>query len=250
MQSKSVRSAALSVGGAAVFGLGGVCLVLLSMLGAPSFWYYPCFYVLPLLVAFWIWRPKVGAALSIGPLVAVAFLIRYLSGMMLASAIICLGIAALCIVFAAREPGKIRVPLIVSLSFLCVSFMIDRLFTDKVAVRSYQVEVALDGDAPWGTVGREWSEDVKPIVPYRQVGDGYCYVAFKSLELHERLASKNGATVPMQINIFKDFGKEKGYNVRSVDGLLLASGKNVVRDAERFGGQMLGTSGNSAESCC
>jgi hypothetical protein len=249
MQSKSVRSAALSVGGAAVFGLGGLCLVLLSMLGAPSFWYYPCFYVLPLLVAFWIWRPKVGAALSIGPLVAVIFLIRYLSGITLACAIVGLGIAVLCIVFAFRMPGKVRVSLIVSLSFLCASFIIDRLFTDKVAVRSYQVEVALDGKAPWGTVGREWSEDVKPVVLYRRVGDGYCYVAFKSQELHDRLASKNGATVPMQINIFKDFGREKGYSVRSIDGLLLASGKNVVRDAERFGGQMLGTSDNSAESC-
>jgi hypothetical protein len=53
----------------------------------------------------------------------------------------------------------------------------------------------------------------------------------------------------MQINIFKDFGTEHAYNVRSVDGMLLANGHRVVKDAERFGGQILGSSGSSSERC-
>ena len=110
-------------------------------------------------------------------------------------------------------------------------------------IRSYQVQVALDGDTPWGIVGPEWSDGLKPIVLYRRAGDTYCYVAFHSSELRDRLTHSHGASVPMQINVFKDFGTERGYNVRSVDGLLLANGPNVVRDAERFGGQVLGLSG-------
>lgn len=74
-------------------------------------------------------------------------------------------------------------------------------------------------------------------------------MAFNSDELRTLLANKNGKAVEMQMNIFKDFGREHAYNVRSADGLLLASGHRVVRDAERFGGQILGPSGSSSEKC-
>jgi len=53
----------------------------------------------------------------------------------------------------------------------------------------------------------------------------------------------------MQVNEFKDFGEERGYNVRAVDGLLLANGSQVVRDAERFSGQILGSSETSSQNC-
>jgi hypothetical protein len=97
-------------------------------------------------------------------------------------------------------------------------------------------------------VGAEWSDGVKPIVLYRRVGDSYCYVAFKSDELRQRLASRHADSVPMEINVFKDFGTERAYNVRSVDGLLLADGQHVVKDAERFGGRISGPS-NSSNEC-
>jgi hypothetical protein len=147
--------------------------------------------------------------------------------------------ALLCIAIAARESGSIGIPLALSFGFLCASFLADRMFMNKVVVRSYQVSVSLDGNAPWGTVGPEWPDATKPTVLYRRVGDGYCYIALKSKELGDRLANEHRATVSMQINIFKDFGIERGYNVRSVDGLLLADGPKVVRDAERFGGHVL-----------
>jgi hypothetical protein len=121
--------------------------------------------------------------------------------------------------------------------------------TNQVSVKDFRVQVALDGDAPWGTVDPEWTDTTKPLVLYRRVGDTYCYVAFKSTELRDRLAAKNGSAVSMQINVLRSFGKEYGYNVRSVDGLLLANGTNVVREAERFGGQVLGPSGSSPEPC-
>ena len=51
---------------------------------------------------------------------------------------------------------------------------------------------------------------------------------------------KSGQEVVVEYNLFSDFGKERGYNVRSVDGLILANGELVVRDYERSGGRILG----------
>lgn len=102
------------------------------------------------------------------------------------------------------------------------------------------MDVALDGKAPWGDVTPEWKDGPAPIVLYRRVGTSYCYTAFKSQELHDLLASRSGNTAMVELNVFSDFGRERGYNVRSVDGLLLANGERPVRDAERFGGQILG----------
>jgi hypothetical protein len=249
MQLSSARSTIFRIVAVTLFALGGTYLVLVASLGAPSFWYVPCFYALPLLGVLWAWRPRVAAALSIGPLISVIALLSYLSGLSLAFAITGAIIALLCVIGAVKDVGSIRVPLAISLSFLCASFLADRIFTNKVRIRSYQVNIALDGNASWGAVGPEWSDDVKPIVLYRQVGDTYCYVAFKSKELRHQLAEKDGEAVQMQINIFKDFGTEHAYNVRSVDGMLLANGHRVVKDAERFGGQILGSSGSSSERC-
>ena len=229
--------------------LGGLCLVLLSAVGAPSFWYVPCAYALPVLGLVWAWRPRVAAGLSVGPLASVIGLIRYLPGLWLACGIVCLLTAILIVIVAAKDSHGIWVPLVASLAFVSASFLVDRLFTNKVLIRPYQVQVALDGQAPWGEVGPEWSDETKPIVLYRRVGDTYCYIAFKSAELRDRLATRNGSSVSMQINIFKDFGNERGYNVRSVDGLVLADGQKVVKDAERFGGQILGPANNSSASC-
>jgi hypothetical protein len=56
----------------------------------------------------------------------------------------------------------------------------------------------------------------------------------------------------VEYNVFSDFGKERSYNVRSVDGLLLNEGQRTVRDFERFGGQILGstsTSSNGVDNC-
>jgi hypothetical protein len=229
--------------------LGGLYLIAAAVLGAPSFWYLPCFWALPIIAGFWVWKPRIGAALSIGPLVSAIVLLHYLAGVWLACPLAFVVLALASILITARESGMARVPLAISVVFLCLSFATDRLFTNRLLIHSYQVKVALDGDAPWGTVGPEWSDDVKPVVLFRPVGDSYCYVAFKSNDLRQRLANRNGSTVSMQVNLFEDFGKERGYSVRSVDGLLLNDGRNIGVDAERFGGQILGSSGEQAISC-
>src|SRR3954463_10658684 len=89
------------------FVLGGGWLVLMSLLGAPSFWYVPCFCALVIVGLLWSWRPSLAASLSIGPLVAFAALLRYLSGLWLAIAVLCL-VCAVLLLIAALDIRKLR----------------------------------------------------------------------------------------------------------------------------------------------
>ena len=218
-------------------------LVLMSFAGAaPRLWYFISFCMLPFVGFVWLWKPPFGAALSIGPLLSVVLLLRYAPGMVAYSRIWGAGLisgtlaAVVLVTIALRGSTNWRMPMIASLSLVLCSFVIDRSFTNKVTVRTNQMYVAVDGHAPWGDVGPEWSDDSAPIVLYRRVGNDYCYDAFKSEELRRRLLPRNGQTVTVEYNLFSDFGKEHSYNVRSVDGLLLSEGQHKVRDYERFGG--------------
>jgi len=160
--------------------------------------------------------------------------------------------AVLLVVSALRGFPKWRLPVVLSLAFVTCAFATDRLFTNKLTIRTYEMNVAINGHAPWGDVGPEWSDGSLPIVLHRRLGDGYCYDAFRSEELRQRLALKDGHTVKVEYNILSDFGKERSYNVRSVDGLLLNDGQHTVRDFERFGGQIFGNIGASpraADNC-
>jgi len=252
----SLKPTVLRVIGALLFIGGGGGLTLMSLVGAaPSFWYFPCFCALPIVGFIWIWRPPLAAALSIGPLISVGALLLYVSGMWAFSrgwagaVVVGLTTALVLVVAALRGFPSWRLPVIVSLAFVSITFATDRLFTNKTTVRTYQMYVALNGHAPWGEVGPEWSDGSAAIVLYRRVGSSYCYDAFQSEELRQRLAPKDSHTVTVEYNIFSDFGKERSYNVRSVDGLLLAKGQQTVRDFERFGGQILGNGDASPDNC-
>jgi hypothetical protein len=243
----------LRVIGALLFIIGGRALILMSLVGAaPSPWYFLCFCALPLVGIIWIWRPPLAAALSIGPLISVGALLVYVSGMWAFSRVWALAVivglttATVLVVTALRGFPSWRLPVVVSLAFVFITFATDRLFTNKTTVRTYQMYVAVNGHAPWGEVGSDGSA---AVVLYRRLGNSYCYDAFQSEELRQRLAPKDGHTITVEYNIFSDFGKERGYNVRSVDGLLLANGQHTVRDFERFGGQILGNGDSSPDNC-
>jgi len=239
--------------GASLFIVGGSSLALMSLVGAaPSLWYFVCFCALPIVGIVWLWQPPRAAALSVGPLIAVAALLHYISGMwtfsrIWAGAVVAgLATAIVLVVAALRGFCHWRLPVVLSLAFATGAFATDRLFTNKVTVRTYQMYVAVNGHAPWGDVGPEWPDGSAPVVLYRRVGNSYCYDAFKSEELRQRLAPKDRRTVTVEYNIFSDFGKERSYNVRSVDGVLLANREHTVRDYELFSGQILGNSGTSS----
>jgi hypothetical protein len=221
----------------------------MSLISAPSFWYVPCFGSLVIIGLLWSWKPSLAASLSIGPLLAFAALFQYLSGLRLAIAAMSLILSALLVVATLDNFRMSRLPLLASLSLLVVSFATDRMFTNRITVRAYQMSVALDGNAPWGQVGAQWTDGSPPIVLYRPVGHSYCYDAFQSQELHDRLAGRHRDTVRVEYNISEDFGTERAYNVRSVDGLLLNDGKDVVRNFEWFGGQILRSESGTTDSC-
>jgi hypothetical protein len=187
---------------ALLFVLGGSCLVLLAALGVPSFWYLPCVCTLVPIGFVWALKPSIAAPLSVGPLVAAAALIRYQSGIWFAVGATCLIVAIILVFVALRGSRRWKVPMVVSLGFLATAFCTDRLLTNKVTIRTFQMGVALDGKAPWGAVGPAWKDGTPPIVLYRRIGTSYCYVAFESQELRDRLAAKGGGGSDSRVQRF------------------------------------------------
>ena len=238
----------------ALFIAGGGFLAFMTTIMGPSFWYFPCFCALVVVGLLWIWRPILAAPLSVGPLIAVAALFRYVPEMpaiWIAFLVSSFSLALLLVIIALSDTKAWRVPLAASLLFAGSAFATDRLFTNTVGIRAYQMQVALDGHAPWGEVGPEWHDGSPPVVVFRRMGDGYCYDAFHSSELRARLAPKAGGMVRVEYNTFSDFGREHSYNVRSVDGMILSNGQRAVKNIDSFGGQILGSRAtqNSTDEC-
>jgi hypothetical protein len=91
------------------------------------------------------------------------------------------------------------------------------LVIDRHAKRTYQVYVALDRYEEW--------EGPDVVVLYRTGRYGVvCYDALRSKDLHDHLSAKNGQLVTVEYETFSDFGKVRGYIVRSVDGMTRADG--------------------------
>jgi hypothetical protein len=224
----------------ALFTVGGICLVLVALMGTPSFWYVPCICALiPLGFVWWFCKPSLAAALSVGPLVATTALLRFVSGTWLVVFATCLVAAFSIVVLALRNASGWRAPLIISLAYVAAAFGTDRLFTSRVKVVPFQMKVLLNGKAPWGQVAPDWNDGTPPLVIYRDQYGSFCYTVLRSQELLDRIAREHADTVAVEYNVFSDFGHVRSFNVRSVDGVLLSDGEHVVKEAERFGGEML-----------
>jgi hypothetical protein len=104
-----------------------------------------------------------------------------------------------------------------------------KVFIDRIDTKTYLAYIALDGKGPSGLTGPPWDgPDV--VVIYRGGSSGVvCYDAFTSKELHDRLSSKNAQQVVVEYDTFRDFGKVRGYNVRSVDGIRLTTGYHIFK---------------------
>jgi hypothetical protein len=125
-----------------------------------------------------------------------------------------------------------------ALLIAAVSLVLIRLAT-RESIQTYRMDVAFDGNAPWGEVGPELEGEKHPTVLYRRVGNSYCYTAFQSEELRDILEREGVKQVVVQYNVFTNFGREGKYTLRSIDGVLLADGKRTVKHVEEFGGQIL-----------
>jgi hypothetical protein len=122
------------------------------------------------------------------------------------------------------------------------------LVIDRPATKNYQAYVALDGKGPWGLTDPPW-DGPDAVVLHRSGRNGVvCFDAFHSKELHDRLSSKNGQPVMVEYDTFSDFGKVRGYNVRSVDRIMLAKGYHVLRPEFAASAGVVGNS-DSTDDC-
>jgi hypothetical protein len=71
------------------------------------------------------------------------------------------------------------------------------------------------------------------------VEQGYCFDAIFSPELKTQLTATNRPVITVDYNLFKDFGRVRGYNVHSVDGMVFNNGDRIVRSegSAAYGGR-------------
>lgn len=143
--------------------------------------------------------------------------------------------------FRNTEARKVM-PTVISCSLVLTAFAVDRLFTNKLAVHSHSMNWSANGVVPWGQAETD-EKGEPPVVIYRKVDHGYCYDAIFSPELKAELIKANKPVITAEYNVFSDFGRERNYNIRSVDGLLFHEGDRLVRSADFSGGTVLEGSG-------
>jgi len=241
---------------AILFFLSGAWVTLILLLSASSFWYIPCGFLWTLSAVIWLIEPSWAPGLGIFPVLGVAvMLLQPLSGSghldrnsgyWLLSIAVPVVIALSLISFSLRNRNARKAwPFAVSFVLVLTSLAVDRLFTNKLAVHSYQMSWSASGVAPWGDIELGQTGQ-PPVLVYRRNQHGYCYDAVFSSELKARLIGSNKSTITVEYNTFRDFGQQKSYNIRDVDGLVFNDDNRVIRAAEGYGGTVL-DSGASVE---
>jgi hypothetical protein len=201
--------------------------VLFLLLGGSS-WIALCFFSLVPLGILGFRRPALAAVLSIGPLLGIGSSIaipRAGPGEVsypLIAAFIAFGVVvpltalvagALFLLTALRDLRRSWLPLFLSVAFVAASFLADHFLIDVNTMRTYKMQFSLDGKK------LDIAMPQGEILVYRSVGNGYCFDEIKSQRLRDWLASKQNDEVSVQYQITRDFGRVRGYNVLTVDGI-------------------------------
>jgi hypothetical protein len=123
---------------------------------------------------------------------------------------------------------------------------------EKTVTRRYQAWIALDRKGPPGFTQLS-SNAPGAVLLYRYGQNGtLCYDVLPE-SLHDRLSSKDGKAVTAEYDTFSSYfgSKVHGYNVRSVDGIILANGNRRLRDDYIGGGGVarLGPGTASGDDC-
>lgn len=239
------RSAWLRAAFAIFFLVSGVVVYLFVAIYGESFWYVPCAVLWAISSVAWLLRPSWAAGLSLFPVLGIAvmavrtlpYLPRSDAGSWLFPVCVAIALVLVGISFRFRQSRRIA-PMAVSFSMVLVAFLVDRAFTDKLAIHSFTMNWSADGVAPWGAVETD-SKGEPPVVVYRSVNGGYCYDAVFSSELKVKLSASNKATAAVEYNVFSDFGRERSYNLHAVDGLIFNVGHKTVRSGEGYGGYVM-----------
>lgn len=162
---------------------------------------------------------------------------------------LCIIIALALVVMAIRNTSfQTFKPFIISFGVILVGFVVDQAFVGRTDVRSYSMNWTSDGTAPWGPIDFD-RKNGPPIILYRQSGTGYCFDLIYSSELRQRLIESNEPLAKVEYGVTSDFGRERGYNIRSVNGLIFVDRHNrQVRSGQGPGGYWSG--GNAGLASC
>jgi hypothetical protein len=126
-----------------------------------------------------------------------------------------------------------------SFALIALSFATDRLFTNKVQIRTVQMAYSLDGKTPWGDDTQRDAQGKPPVLIFVRRGEGYCYDAVFYEPLVVKLAASHASEVEVQYNVFSDFGKERAYNIRSIDGIMFSDKYRELVQYDSYGGTAL-----------
>jgi hypothetical protein len=161
----------------------------------------------------------------------------------------CVVIALALVVITIRKTAGTPVPVAISLVLMVAGFFADRgMIIDQADVHSFSMKWTVDGSAPWSHVDFD-AKKGPPIVLYREYARGYCFDVLYSEELRRRLIESNKPTVMVEYTVLRDFGRERGYNLVSVDGWVFSQGGREVRPGYAGGGSTQRADAFGTASC-
>lgn len=235
-------------------------LLIVTVLGGLAFFTLCCSLLWAVSGFLWLSRPSFAARMCVFPALGIGAGFRWVlwpsyrehfgrpATWLDALPLLCVVIALALVVITIWKTAGTFVPFGISLVFMFTAFAADRALIDQAEVHSFSMKWTVDGSAPWG---HEDFDEKKgpPIVLYREYDQGYCYDVLYSDELKRRLIESNKPSVMVEYTVFRDFGRERGYNLRSVDGLVFSQGGREVRAGYAHGGVVKTGDGIGVVSC-
>jgi hypothetical protein len=224
-----------------------------------SFWALCCGVLWTLAGFVWLGWPPLAAGLSTFPVLGTAVLLARLSAPLyrakdqVSELVWFYGLQIFCVIVALtliwtrirKTSGRKFTPFVLSFALVLGAFSVDRAFVDKTEVHSFSMSWTTDGAAPWGRVDFD-ERDGTPVVLYRKYGTGYCFDVFFSDDLKRRLIESDKQRVMVEYEVTRDFGRERGYNIRSVDGLVFNVRGRELRPGYAHGGYALNGPGSGS----
>lgn len=248
MLSEFPRSSALRGIVAFYFILSGAGLLTLIVLGGLVFFTLCCSLLWTVSGFVWLSRPSLAARMCAFPVLGIGWGFRWLPLPSLREhfgrptrwldvlPLCCVVIALALVVITIRKTAGTTVPLAISLVLMVAGLVADRgMIIDQADAHSFSMKWTVDGSAPWGHVDFD-AKKGPPIVLYREYERGYCFDVLYSEELRRRLIESNKPTVMVEYMALRDFGRERGYNLVSVDGWVFNQGGREVRPGYAYGG--------------
>ena len=219
------------------FWTGGSLIII--GLAPPGLIYYASAILLMMAVPlFWIWQPPVAACLSAPFVVGLSYMIyRYPFGSFGRIWAIELVVCYI-VIIAAIVYSKKRIPVLVCMLLLISTwFLLNWRFSRVIAVRRYDMQWNLDGEAPWGGRIVDYADKPLPMTEngealvsiWRPVADGFCWNALYSNEVRDRLQRSGNGTTVVEYNSITDFGNWAGATLKSVAGVPFYEGIRPLR---------------------